>query len=397
MKHNIKTILAAAAILAIALPSCRDAKKGDLPVIDVRETYTEKEIVLTDIGDVTYLHLESDNDEYLYNGSISAITENTIVVADYATGSILFFSMDGKPKSRFNRLGRGPEEYLQIINVGYDETTDELFVVDNFNSIQVYSSDGKHKRKLLPPNGVLIAEMTVFDDSSLLFFDAGRSRRRLLEDERLLSTEDLASLFYRISRADGTVLDSLKFQLPPVFVGLDMGNGHRISGLSVHAVKSPQGVFICNPESDTIFLYSKELELIPVINKIPLVTSMTPMVHMNNCIDAGDYQFVEVVTVKEGEEYIGIFPKEYYACDKRTNEIFRPKMILPDYDDKEFVMNAMKVGKCDDGGYFFELDLSELKQAYRDNKLNGKLKELVATLDEDFDNNVYALCRFRRQ
>jgi len=42
-----------------------------------------------------------------------------------------------------------------------------------------------------------------------------------------------------------------------------------------------------------------------------------------------------------------------------------------------------------------EFDLIELKQAYRDNKLNGKLKELVATLNEDEDNNVFVLIQFK--
>jgi hypothetical protein len=39
-------------------------------------------------------------------------------------------------------------------------------------------------------------------------------------------------------------------------------------------------------------------------------------------------------------------------------------------------------------GYHLELDLMELKEAYRENKLSGKLKELVATFNENEDNNV---------
>jgi len=42
----------------------------------------------------------------------------------------------------------------------------------------------------------------------------------------------------------------------------------------------------------------------------------------------------------------------------------------------------------------FELDLIELKQAYKENKLNGQLKELVATLDEMKDNNVFVFAVF---
>ena len=42
-----------------------------------------------------------------------------------------------------------------------------------------------------------------------------------------------------------------------------------------------------------------------------------------------------------------------------------------------------------------ELDLIELKKAYEDNKLSGKLKELVATLDNEIDNNVFMLVNFK--
>ena len=43
---------------------------------------------------------------------------------------------------------------------------------------------------------------------------------------------------------------------------------------------------------------------------------------------------------------------------------------------------------------YFEMDITELQQAYSENRLDGKLKELVATLKED-DDNVYAIVRFK--
>jgi len=80
--------------------------------------------------------------------------------------------------------------------------------------------------------------------------------------------------------------------------------------------------------------------------------------------------------------------------NKSTGEIFRPKFLLPDYRGKEFVISPSVINVYDDG-YFFELGLSELKQAFRDNKLSGKLKELVAKLNEDKDNNVFMLVEFK--
>ena len=90
--------------------------------------------------------------------------------------------------------------------------------------------------------------------------------------------------------------------------------------------------------------------------------------------------------------------------NKKTGEVVRPKFLLPDYLGKEFIMDAHRLnadgrifndGRIYNDGYYFELGLYELKQAYRENKLSGKLKELVATLNEDEDNNVFMLVEFK--
>ena len=69
-------------------------------------------------------------------------------------------------------------------------------------------------------------------------------------------------------------------------------------------------------------------------------------------------------------------------------------IMLPDYKGKEFYIDP-RLPNYYEKGYHFELDLIELKQAYRENKLSGKLKELVATLNEDKDNNVFMLVNFK--
>jgi len=41
------------------------------------------------------------------------------------------------------------------------------------------------------------------------------------------------------------------------------------------------------------------------------------------------------------------------------------------------------------------LDFVELKEAYKENKLNGELKELIATMDEEEGNSVFMLVQFK--
>ena len=150
---------------------------------------------------ICYLYLNSDNDDFLYKGSISYITKNTVVVVDQSSSSILFFSKDGTPKSRFNHFGQGPREYGRLPVVVYDETADELFVPNNKNGILVYSSLGEYKRTIKQPQDMRINYMIDFDDRSLLFYDYNNNSKRLeaLMAKTDLPQEDNVLSFYRIS------------------------------------------------------------------------------------------------------------------------------------------------------------------------------------------------------
>ena len=142
-------------LLSALISTCSSGKqsKDSLPYIDIGKKYLEKEINITDFADVSYVHLNTADDDYLYKGAIQDITENAIVVYDIVSGSILFFSKDGNPKSRFNHKGQGPNEYPAVRKIVYDEDTDEVFVLSALDAILVYSSTGEYKRILKLPEG----------------------------------------------------------------------------------------------------------------------------------------------------------------------------------------------------------------------------------------------------
>ena len=394
MKKTIAYFL----ILLIALTtSCSSDKQANdgLAFIDVTKNYPEKEISLTDIADVTYLYLNSDDDDYLYSGSISYITKNTVVVYSRMSGDVLFFSRDGTPKSRFNRKGQGPEEYVNAFTFIYDEIADDLFVSRMFD-IMVYSSKGQFKRKITLPEGLRVdGRMVSFDERSLFLYNSGNDVIRAESNEAGLSAENYnITPFYLISKSDGEVLDYVEIPYVPIFLGIYL-DGQQIPGFTTRLVKSPEGVLLSSFETDTIFLYSHDKSLTPILYKTPSVGSTDPKIYLNNCLERGQYQFIEVCTVRAGDVYPGVFPVTHYTRNKPTGEVVRPKFFLPDYEGKEFIISPRGVGNIYEEGYYFELDLFELKQAYHDNKLSGKLKELVAILNEDEDNNVFMLVEFK--
>jgi hypothetical protein len=148
---------------------------------------------------------------------------------------------------------------------------------------------------------------------------------------------------------------------------------------------------LCNPETDTVFLYDKSKNLTPVICKTPKVNTSDPMIVLNNCVDHGGYQFFQIVTTLFTPETSPVYPIKYLMRDIKTGEVFRQKLILPDYEGKEFIIG--RSGNYEKGVYF-ELELIELKQAYSENKLSGKLNDMVATLNEEKDNNIFMFVEF---
>ena len=393
--------------LSVFVTGCFSDKTGQdgLPFIDVKKKYPEKEIILTDIADVTYLHLSTVDDDYLYRGKISCVTENTIVVVDNVSESILFFSKDGTPKSRINRRGQGPEEYLGVLGMIYDEKADDVFVVTGMNTIKVYSSTGMYKRKITLPQGMQILHPIVFDDHSLFFYDYFIDYYRGMA---LLGGEDLPEVkknilpFYRISRTDGEVLDYVELPGTHLLMGVNYYGRWR-SAPRVYLSKCPDGVLLWSLETDTVFLYNGNESLTPVIYQTPSVASQNPKECLFLCLDRGQYQFIQVLLVREGINIQGdissiydLFPPKYYMRNKKTGEVVHPKLLIPDYEGKEVSFGATSsLGLDIENGYYFELDLYELKEAYRENRLSGKLKELVSTLNENEDNNVFVLIDFK--
>jgi hypothetical protein len=372
-----------------------DKQEEGLPCIDISKNYPEKEIILTDIADVSYLCLNSDNKDFLYNSpiNISSITKNTVVLFDSDLGKILFFSKDGSPKSQFTCIGQGPEECVQPHKVIYDEEADEVFVYSFAGDIQVYSSTGKYKRKIVLPEGFFSNYFFLFDNESFLLYDAifqFSTGKRDEDDDRPVSIfPDPCVLF---SRTNGEVLDFVKIPTNEAELVVYV-DGRKVSTITKPVIKTENGFFLCNPSTDTVFLYDKNRILTPVICKTPLVKDLNPKVIMNNCLDFGGYQFLEIITIKHDPELPTRRPIKYLIRNKKTGEVLQQKITLPDYKGKDFILGS-NVTRIYDEGAIFELELAELKQADRENKLSGKLKELVTSLNEDDDNNIFMFVDF---
>ena len=371
-------------VLSLVIASCTSNKElqEKLAFIDVTKEYPEKKIELTDIADVSYLYLNSKNDDYLYKGSIDYVTENNIIVIDRSQNSVLFFSKEGNPKSHFNRRGQGSEEYRDAYSVMYDEANDEV----------VYSSLGEFKRKINLPQTNVNGQMALFDDVSILVYDNTKLWKSIMQSNAPGIVQTIDSAFFLISKLDGTVLDYISLPNKNIDLSYKDLNSVFTGQVSYGRVrKSADGLLLYNPESDTVFHYSKEKHLTPYMHKKPILSSQTSMTVMDICMDAGKYQFIAVYPYRETAK--SPTPK-YYMRNKATGELFRPKITLSDFEGKELYINPRLLNYYEHA-YHFELDFAELEEAYYKNKLSGKLKEQVASLLEDEEsNNVFVFADF---
>lgn len=382
-------------VLSLVIASCTSNKElqEKLAFIDVTKEYPEKKIELTDIADVSYLYLNSKNDDYLYKGSIDYVTENSIIVIDRSQNSVLFFSKEGNPKSHFNRRGQGSEEYRDAYSVMYDEANDEVFVSPDFSDhIMVYSSLGEFKRKINLPQTNVNGQMALFDDVSILVYDNTKLWKSIMQSNAPGIVQTIDSAFFLISKLDGTVLDYISLPNKNIDLSYKDLNSVFTGQVSYGRVrKSADGLLLYNPESDTVFHYSKEKHLTPYMHKKPILSSQTSMTVMDICMDAGKYQFIAVYPYRETAK--SSTPK-YYMRNKATGELFRPKITLSDFEGKELYINPRLLNYYEHA-YHFELDFAELEEAYYKNKLSGKLKEQVASLLEDEEsNNVFVFADF---
>ena len=365
-------------LTAIFFTSCTSNNSREYVSIDVDGVYREKELNLKNIAKIEYIQLETD-ESFLFTRHPSVISANNFVCMNRYNGDILFFSKDGKPLYKFNHKGEGVEEYSFIFQMLYDEHLDELFVRTG-GKILIYSSKGVFKRSISLPVGAQIKDMSFGDDSSLIIYDS-----------------NAISPFSYISKTNGEIIYEVRFpagnRVNLNIMNIDQMNVFVISSYVFYITRYKMGFLLTDHSNDTVYFCSKDKVLSPFLRKTPSVINMDPVIYMNSLIEAGDYQFFTVTTVKNIENRL---PISYLMRDTRSGRIYQQKIRVDDYIDKEIFLSPSSIDITDDDRLaFVEFDLEELKMANHENKLRGKLKEIVNSSIED-GNNIYMLLTLRQ-
>ena len=377
--------------VSLALASCQGGKEAvnqALPVIDMNEDYPEKEIVLQDIADISYIPLET-NDEFLFDGSVEVVTDQYVITKGHRGNDVCFFSRQGKALNRIHRVGNGPGEYKDIGSIDVNPANGELYLKEmNRQQIHVYSLDGKFKHSFTFPEGKRMSRMCLF------------SPDYLIAEQESKVPDDQDANFYPyllVSTRDGH-LDSLDYvQKRNILVKLIVNaeNHSYAYLLEPSLIRNGSRFYIGNPDSDTLFAMNPDRTLEPLLVRTPSHSEEGNKYGLFLRGAAVAYFFLTKQPMEVPMNSIESFDlkSEEWLYDCRTQEVCR--YLLKNKDDaSKRVEGIMFFCYPEDCGLAV-LKSEDLMDAYEAGQLSGELKEIAAGLKAD-DNPVLMLIHFKK-
>lgn len=381
MKHLCYLLLG-----ALLLPACQSRQPKELPQIDILHTYPEKTVCYQDIGEVTYIPLETTEDVLLGVGrKFVHVSDNYLVAFNPGQGDIMVFDGKGRIRHYFNHMGQGAEEYGRIQHVVADEKNGELFVyaTSPVSRYQVYTFDGTFKRTLPSPAGTDLKSGYNWDDTSLLCYD----------EYDIHGTGYRTKPYLFLSKQDGTITSELDITFPVRFgnrIIRQTAEGRQaIVFVFRHSRYAGTNFLVGEIYSDTIWQANRQQKLTPVLTKTPSVHTTDPRTILTPLFKTDRFIVLEKATLKLSDS--GRLESDRLIHEFSTGETSRVTFesrdcpsVEPDflYD----VSTPDNVAVC-------LLEAFKLKEAYNDNTLpEGELKRIAATISED-DNGVLMLVK----
>jgi hypothetical protein len=378
--------------LSVLQTGCTKNDTTKLITIDVTKNYPEKKLFLQDIAEVEYLSLETD-ENYL-SSFISGISESFVIGGNHVEKSFVFFDRKtGNPVSKISRYGNGPEEYNLPAASVYSEADDEFFILDYPTGIKVYGRDGTYKRKLLFREKSYIGAPEAFynyDKENLLYYDGFQG-----------SINDYPTAFVLVSKQDGHTTKEIEipYEKKVSLMFTRKSDGQAIMGAmpKVHfAVPYGKDFLLTEYSTDTVFRFTPEQQLIPVLVREPSIQEMEPKVILHSWFETDKYLFFSTNKLEIDWNTPSEFPDKGLLMEKNTGNIYQANVVMKDYKDKSLILGPSILSRSlkDTKTGYMALPVSELMEANEAGKLSGKLNEIAGNLSENEDY-IVMIMRFK--
>jgi len=144
---NVLTLI----IACICFYSCNSKNKrtteNETLGQEVINVYLNEERI-TDIGRYYKYHsfvvLETTDESVIKNVNKIHFSEDKIIILDINQSTVFLFDLKGKYLSKINKLGQGPDEYLKVNDMYFDNTSNHIFLYDGLaGKVLEYDLNGK--------------------------------------------------------------------------------------------------------------------------------------------------------------------------------------------------------------------------------------------------------------
>ncbi|MFA5851023.1 MAG: 6-bladed beta-propeller [Bacteroidales bacterium] len=141
------------ATLLFLIVACTPQKRND----DIKIISLEREVgrgsveKLSDyVKDIRYVVLET-NDSSVLGNIVSVFYENKLIYVQDNNNLCKIFDENGKYLRTFKRIGRGPQEYLDIRGFDVNEENGDIYILSNDGQIKEYDSKGNFIKSIPRP------------------------------------------------------------------------------------------------------------------------------------------------------------------------------------------------------------------------------------------------------
>lgn len=372
-------------LILLAMTGCGGDKQTaeEIITVDVTASYPEKELVLQEFMDVEYVPLET-TDEFVTQGVVEAVGKDVLVVRNWRDGDIFIFDRaTGKGIRKISRFGQGAEEYTQIVGIVLDEENNELFVKDYMaRKVMVYDLSGNFKRNFKFADDSYYTEISNYDRDHLICFKG-----------YMPGVETEKSSHVLVSKKDGSITREIQIPFKEVETPVVMKDEIVVTpGFNLISLKQ-NGWVLTRTSSDTIYTYHPDGRIAPLIIRTPFIHEMEVKVFLFPCVLTDRYCFMRSLRKELDLKTMKGFASTDLVYDKQEKALYQSTVYNDDYLDKKQVsLEANPVNH--EIAAIRSLGAAELVEARDKGQLKGKLKKVVANLDEE-SNPVVMLIKYK--
>ncbi|CDN30817.1 hypothetical protein BN938_0712 [Mucinivorans hirudinis] len=315
MKNLIIKLFISTLILTGAFSCGRSDTQDELIVFDYRKSYPEIDLKLSDVADVRIIKMGGVNQGYFVDvrdvtTSDFYVNEKTERIYTKQEKDIYVYDFNGNSVRKMNREGRGPQEYLMLLEFMVDEESNTITVDDAMGKKFVEYDTLFNFKRNIPYKIPTQKNLFRINGDTLLVYSSFKPHHW---------TEDMPHYFFLISQSTSKLIKQINiaFERP-----INDDPYYFADLFYPSLIRGKDGVFLTNKCCDTVFFVNnKTLEVAP------------------RFVDATNYNTTECMTIPalETDRYLFLqthydlklsFNVEgsFYVYDKKKRQIFRLKV-----------------------------------------------------------------------